>query len=364
MMTNIKFKQFDKQLIASIRVLVRNNDECKEKFQYILTNVPEKYRIGPPFKLAHYGTAIPKDMEDIEMCIPISTSFSPPQDIKIRNLKPRKVLSLMVSGPFSKDKIAQGYKILSQYFKDHGLSMNSDEMQFEIYHDNNCEGDQIELQIKIHEWTEYLRKSLQNQFSPKQIQEIMGKDKDITYSTLHEDRIAWLKPTLQKINDRTTEKNRYHILSQCAHVFSQERIDQLRAQYLEGLQHTNNFYKAIDAVLDFMHKDPEWYEDPVREGYIIYTKKIPFNPKGYTTATDPLQKAKNYCHCALIRNYIESRSISESFCYCGSGWYRQIWEGLLQQPVEIRLLKSLLKGDEYCQFAIELPQNEKMDINH
>lgn len=65
-------------------------------------------------------------------------------------------------------------------------------------------------------------------------------------------------------------------------------------------------------------------------------------------------KRKHCCHCPLVRNHL-GEGISPTFCYCGSGWYRQQWEGILGKPVKVEILKSLLKGDDICQFAIHLP---------
>jgi hypothetical protein len=34
--------------------------------------------------------------------------------------------------------------------------------------------------------------------------------------------------------------------------------------------------------------------------------------------------------------------ISPTLCYCGAGWYRRIWEGILEKPVEkIEMLHSV-----------------------
>ena len=48
-------------------------------------------------------------------------------------------------------------------------------------------------------------------------------------------------------------------------------------------------------------------------------------------------------------------TISPIYCYCGAGFYKGIWEEIIQQPVEIEMLETVLKGDNVCQFAIYLP---------
>jgi len=103
-----------------------------------------------------------------------------------------------------------------------------------------------------------------------------------------------------------------------------------------------------------MHEDPTWHEKPRREGNVIYVRKIPFDSKNYDKAADRDEKRKHYCHCPIARNHLDNR-IFATFCYCGSGRYRQEWEGILRKPVGVKILKSLLKGGDNCEFAIHLP---------
>jgi predicted hydrocarbon binding protein len=49
--------------------------------------------------------------------------------------------------------------------------------------------------------------------------------------------------------------------------------------------------------------------------------------------------------------------MSITFCFCGAGWFRQQWEGAIGKPVRIEVVKSVLKGDDVCQFAIHLPED-------
>ncbi len=34
-----------------------------------------------------------------------------------------------------------------------------------------------------------------------------------------------------------------------------------------------------------------------------------------------------------------------------------LWEDILQESVEVELVKSVLQGDDVCSFAIHLPEN-------
>ena len=105
-----------------------------------------------------------------------------------------------------------------------------------------------------------------------------------------------------------------------------------------------------------MANDPGWGEKPRREGHIIYSSKNPRDPGGYEKAENLPEKRKAYCYCPLVRDSLD-KGMPPFFCYCGSGWYRQQWEGAIGRPVRIKIVASVLTGDEVCTFAIYLPDD-------
>lgn len=94
-----------------------------------------------------------------------------------------------------------------------------------------------------------------------------------------------------------------------------------------------------------MESDPGWGEErPLREGHVIYSAKNPRDPKGYENAKDDLERQRAYCFCPLVRNHM-GQGMPIAFCYCGSGWYRQQWEGAIGRSVTVEIVKSILKGE-------------------
>ena len=84
--------------------------------------------------------------------------------------------------------------------------------------------------------------------------------------------------------------------------------------------------------------------------------KVPRNPQAYQSAKTDGEKRLAYCHCPWIRASIdEQREIAPLFCYCATGWDKQLWEGILEKPVQVEVVKSLLKDDDCCTHAIHLP---------
>ncbi len=106
-----------------------------------------------------------------------------------------------------------------------------------------------------------------------------------------------------------------------------------------------------------MAADPGWGEKGAyREGHVLYHKKNPADPEGYKNAKTDQEKRAAYCFCPIICDNME-KGMPVSYCYCGSGWYRQQWETATGRPVRVEVLKSILKGDEVCSFAVHLAED-------
>jgi len=58
----------------------------------------------------------------------------------------------------------------------------------------------------------------------------------------------------------------------------------------------------------------------------------------------------------LVRSKLD-QGMPVDFCNCGSGWFRQQWEGATGRPVRVDVLQSVLRGDEKCEFAIHLAED-------
>ncbi|MBF4694476.1 hypothetical protein [Fusibacter ferrireducens] len=112
--------------------------------------------------------------------------------------------------------------------------------------------------------------------------------------------------------------------------------------------------KITQEVVDFAAKNQE-IMSAVREGNILYSTKIPYNPEKYLETEDSLLKRYYACHCPFARESILSgEAISENWCYCSGGFAKFPYEVILDRPLRVELLESVLKGDSTCRFAIYL----------
>ena len=56
------------------------------------------------------------------------------------------------------------------------------------------------------------------------------------------------------------------------------------------------------------------------------------------------------CYCGSVSKTPER--ISATYCGCSCGWFQQLFKALLDEPVTVELLGSVVQGDERCSFLI------------
>jgi len=56
------------------------------------------------------------------------------------------------------------------------------------------------------------------------------------------------------------------------------------------------------------------------------------------------------CYCGSVSK--TQQPISTIYCHCSCGWYKQLFETILDKPVRVELLDSIIHGAETCQFII------------
>jgi hypothetical protein len=184
---------------------------------------------------------------------------------------------------------------------------------------------------------------------------VMKDSEQLGANSKTDEMAAWFQVAMTRLDALVEDDVRQRIMMEsCPDVPPKTRIQTLGAKY--------KALGNLDALIQFMHQDTSWrgvswYEYPVRKGNVVYVKKVAYNPQGCQAATSRGEKRLNYCHCAIARALMRSgKQISPTFCYCGAGWYKRLWEGILEKPIEkIEMLQSVCQGDEVCEFAIHLP---------
>ncbi len=338
--SGITHKWLDDMLVASLRFQMQEREELAARLEELRRQC-EEYIAGPAFAVYYWDTGL--EGLDTEACFPVTHPVET-AEVESRMLEGGEVFAMVHHG--SHDNLIESYREMGRRLVEHGL--NAENTSREIYLEFNPhspEENVTEIQVFFVNWQERLADNLKRVLAEDAKKEVSRGSDEIALESSADERVNWVKGAMERLDEVADEKQKFEILSRCAHIFSPRRIDRVKAIYQRN--------RDIDEVLEAMREDPEWYEGPVREGDVLYVTKVPRNPDGCAAATDEAERRLHYCHCAIARSNLDQ--IPPTFCLCGAGWYRQIWEGILDKPVRVEMLKSLTAGDDTCQFAIHLP---------
>ncbi len=77
---------------------------------------------------------------------------------------------------------------------------------------------------------------------------------------------------------------------------------------------------------------------------------------------DSIHAAYDRCYCGSVSR--ARPPFPATYCHCSCGWYRQLFETLLDRPVEVALLGSIIQGADRCRFVIRWSESGRDASNH
>ena len=340
----ILYKKLEPVQIAYINAHIQSRDEIPGLLN-ILRSACQNVISGAPLVIIHGGAA--KTGLIIEAAFPVTQPVGT-NNIHTRLLEAAPILTMIHTG--SHQTIRETVLKIYAYLDTHAFTTSL--FRREIYNvldESNPDHNETEVQVVLHEWERLLAEGAERVLGSEARQMIMSGVDTINPSSSFTEYVDWIQGAIERLDALPIDdEQKCQVVSHCAHVFPQERIDHLREIYEHG---------EFDDVLREMYLDEFWYEKPIRRGNVIYMRKNPYNPEGYENATTPAERRKAYCHCSFVHPYLEEipARLSPTFCFCGAGWYRRLWEGILGQPVKIEHVETLLKGNDQCTLTITLP---------
>ncbi|MCD4817139.1 MAG: hypothetical protein K8S23_00430 [Candidatus Cloacimonetes bacterium] len=185
----------------------------------------------------------------------------------------------------------------------------------------------------------------------------------------HNETIDWTFQLMKILNQELSEDDIIDVMCGCACLTSKDYLITLQKEYEKnndlGQIHQllqEYFIKFITKYKNLNEKQLKYIIDHNMgmagklKGNIITAIKIPKDFHEYFQTTDENKKRFHYCHCPRIREALKSNKtpIDKNYCYCGAGFYRDIWEFILQRKVKVKLIESLLQGDEMCKIEIQV----------
>ena len=59
------------------------------------------------------------------------------------------------------------------------------------------------------------------------------------------------------------------------------------------------------------------------------------------------------CYCGRVKQTKEHFP-TDTYCHCGGGWLKQLFESALEKPIEVGLVQSIIAGAKSCEFIINI----------
>lgn len=187
------------------------------------------------------------------------------------------------------------------------------------------------------------------------------------------------KKVIEQLVENLDEKTCHKILVSNLHGIPKENYKRQREKFLKAKNvdeylkdRHENFIKTLeknrdektlfftqevdDEVIEHVKNNPQ-IEGGLRKGNIIYTEKIPYMTKKFLNETDENMKKYYYCHCSWVREALKTGDVKvpSKFCDCSAGYYKNQWDVILDQPVEVDTVETIIDGHSRCLFAIHLP---------
>ena len=201
--------------------------------------------------------------------------------------------------------------------------------------------------------------------------EIIGGSEDFTDKTNVDKKFTWSQKAMEKL-DSLDEDKRNKIMTGCSCQYSKQDLQEIKKMY-EETKDIKLVHHMLQEKFEYFLKNTlklneEYFNFIVSKGWglagIIGENKIIATkiPKSeflieYMRESNYEKKKALYCHCPRVRDILKTpgAKISPTYCYCGAGFYKGIWEEILQKPVKVEVLESVLNGGDLCKIAIYLP---------
>lgn len=216
------------------------------------------------------------------------------------------------------------------------------------------------------EWQLKLNHCLTEYYSPQVARELTKGDSE----NKSKEVIDWTRELVEKLESKDPETAK-DIFTCMACQYPKANLTEISKTYRETgdfdkahsmlqAQFISTIRKYLGLTEEEIQKVEEWGWGVAGrlEGDRIISTKMPFDWIGYWAEEDPKKKRFHFCHCPRIRDILKEGQppISETYCLCGGGFYKSIWEHILDKPVTVEILQTVMKGDQVCQFSITLPE--------
>jgi hypothetical protein len=194
--------------------------------------------------------------------------------------------------------------------------------------------------------------------------EIMGEYEGLSSASTPTRKGKWVSGFMARMAERLDEETQVKVMRNCCCPYRKDAVEGYKKLYeqthsidllLETMRENTRtmIERRLDADLQERVQFFPFYHSPVRSGSIVSFYAFPYHVAEYLREMDQFKRRKYACHCGWISASKENYPLT--YCACGTGFYKQLWEGILGEEIEIEVIQSVMHGDPNCQFDVHLP---------
>ncbi len=129
------------------------------------------------------------------------------------------------------------------------------------------------------------------------------------------------------------------------------------------LKEKKDFYgqPVTDEIVEFIKGNPSMLSG-IRSGNKLYLTAFAAQMHNYLNASDSKMKRYYACHCPFAKESILTDAVvTPALCNCSLGHIMNFLEAAFDTKLDGEVLNSALRGDEFCSFAVNIPDSV---LNH
>lgn len=167
---------------------------------------------------------------------------------------------------------------------------------------------------------------------------VMEGSEEITEKTSKRKMAEWVKDAMERLDTLVDEKTGIQVMENCGY-----NCALVHKRLIERAKTRRKRYQSIDKFLEAEQRNPGLGSRLVREGDVLYQFYTP------QSSTRPMR-----CYCSLLRGLPADEGVSLTYCHCGKGFVKRFWEEVLERPVKVELMQSVVSGAQEFKFEIYL----------
>ena len=220
-------------------------------------------------------------------------------------------------------------------------------------------------------WVEKFSQCLEENAGIEVRAAVMQSSEALSINSDRQEVADWTKTAMEELSTLVDEEKLKTIMTSCACQYPKSDLQNIRQKYAEtqdlDLVHSMLQQRFEHFLRESLELDNAMVTEIINRGWglagiidgdTIIATKIPKSGflVDYMNESDLQKKRQYYCHCPRVRDVLKyGQTLPKTYCYCGAGFYKSIWEEIIQKPVEVEVLESVLDGGEVCKIAIHLP---------